>query len=79
MYFCQSVDVKVPVLDVFMAVILCMTVLYRQRFIHFDKYTYRCISAGCKNAMYPDGHQDTLQFENPNTEIFVTYLIIRLP
>ncbi len=24
-----------------------------QRFIHFDKYTSRCISASCKNAMYP--------------------------
>ena len=31
----------------------CMTVLLAEMFIHFDKYTSRCISAGCKNAMYP--------------------------
>ncbi len=25
----------------------------RGLFLHFNKYTSRCISAGCKNAMYP--------------------------
>ncbi len=42
MYFCQSVDVKMPVLDVFMAVILCITVLlaivYKLTNIHPDVF-----------------------------------------
>ena len=43
-----------PVLDVFMAVIHCMTVLLAEVYTRdFDKYTSRCISVGCKNAMHP--------------------------
>ncbi len=44
---------------------------YWQRFIHFDKYTSRCISAGCKNAMYPCAGTallDYLIIANPTDE-----------
>ena len=38
MYFCQSVDVKMPVMYVFMAVILCMTVLLAEVYTIWQIY-----------------------------------------
>ncbi len=58
--FLTILDVFLPVsvcknasVWLFLAVILCMTVLLSEVHTLWQIYTSRCISAACKNAMYP--------------------------